>query len=71
MVRVSETCSTLSRDIQVLFVLDGEFRLFVLTETTFAFFKHTSGLRAGMFYFHLNNFGFLNAEVFLTFILPM
>jgi len=53
MVRVSETCSTVSRDIQMLFVLDGEFRLFVLTETTFAFLKFTSGLRAGMFFFHV------------------
>jgi len=49
----------------VLFVLGGEFRLFVITETTFAFLKFPAGLKAGMFYFHLNNFGLLNKEAFL------
>ena len=65
MFRGSETCSKISRDIKLLFVLDGEFRLFVITETAFAFLNFTSGLRAGIFSFHLNNFGLLNAEAFL------
>jgi hypothetical protein len=45
--------------------MDGEFRLFVSIETIFAFLKFTSGVRAGMLSFHLNNFGLLNAEAFL------
>jgi hypothetical protein len=65
MVRGSQTCSTVSRDVKELFVMDGEIRLFVLIETTFAFLKFTSGLRAGMFFFYLNNFGLLNAEACL------